>query len=101
MAVKKLIDYGYEVVPVGIKKGEIEGLEIAEEEGVIDRVNTVTLYLCPQNQPHYYEYIKNLKPKRLIFNPGTINYEFMGQLEKEGIEVVDACMLVMLSANTY
>tara|TARA_B110000046_G_scaffold57595_2_gene64459 strand:- start:137430 stop:137603 length:174 start_codon:yes stop_codon:yes gene_type:complete len=57
--------------------------------------------LCPQNQPQYYKYIKNLKPKRVIFNPGTINYEFMGQLEKEGIEVVDPCMLVMLSANTY
>tara|TARA_B110000503_G_C7143714_1_gene412017 strand:- start:1119 stop:1484 length:366 start_codon:yes stop_codon:yes gene_type:complete len=101
MAVKKLVKYGYEVVPVGIRKGEIEGIEIEAAEGLIDNVDTVTLYLGPQNQPQYYDYIKSQNPKRVIFNPGTINQEFMGQLEKEGIEVLDACTLVMLSANTY
>jgi len=101
MAVKKLLNYGHEVVPIGIKKGEIEGIEIMPAEGGLDEVDTVTLYLGPQNQPQYYDYIKDLNPKRVIFNPGTINHEFMEQLEKQGIEVVDACTLVMLSANTY
>jgi len=101
MAVKKLLNYGHEVVPVGIKKGAIEGIEIIPAEGGVDGVDTVTLYLGPQNQPQYYDYIKNLNPRRVIFNPGTINSEFMDQLEKEGIEVVDACTLVMLLANTY
>ena len=101
MAVKKLLNYGHEVVPVGIKKGAIEGIEIIPAEGGVDGVDTVTLYLGPQNQPQYYDYIKNLNPRRVIFNPCAINSEFMDQLEKEGIEVVDACTLVMLSANTY
>ena len=101
MAVKKLLNYGYEVIPIGIKKGEIEGIKIAAAEGVIEDVDTVTLYLGPQNQPQYYNYVKSLKPKRVIFNPGTINQEFIEQLEQEGVEVVDACTLVMLSANTY
>lgn len=101
MAVKKLVKYGHETVPVGIKKGEIEGIQIASTEGIVEGVDTVTLYLGPQNQPQYYDYIKNLAPKRVIFNPGTINRDFMEQLEEKGIEVVDACTLVMLSANTY
>ncbi|MFT6166925.1 MAG: putative CoA-binding protein [Vicingaceae bacterium] len=101
MAVKKLLNYGHEVVPVGIKKGEIDGIEILAAEGLIDDVDTVALYLGPQNQAQYYDYIKSQNPKRVIFNPGTINQEFMGQLEKDGVEVVDACTLVMLSANTY
>ena len=101
MAVIKLLNYGYEVVPVGIKKGKIDGIEIVPANGKIDGIDTVTLYLGPQNQPQYYDYILDLKPNRVIFNPGTINPVFMDQLEKEGVEVIDACTLVMLSANTY
>lgn len=101
MAVKKLLKHGHEVVPVGIKKGEIEGIKIIAADAVMDGVDTITVYLGPQNQTQYYHYIKELHPKRIIFNPGTINHGFMEQLEKEGIEVVNACTLVMLSANTY
>ncbi len=101
MAVIKLLNYGYEAVPVGIKKGNIEGVEIVPADVQIDGVDTVTLYIGPQNQPQYYNYVLDLKPNRVIFNPGTINPEFMNRLEKEGVEVLDACTLVMLSANTY
>ena len=102
MAVKKLLNHGYEVIPVGIKKGEIEGVKIATaEEQESKDVDTVTMYLGPQNQKPYYNYIIDLKPKRVIFNPGTINPEFMKRLEEEKIEAVDACTLVMLSADTY
>lgn len=101
MAVKKLLNYGHEVFPVGIKKGEIDGVPIRTTGDKLDGIDTITLYLGPQNQPQYYDYISNLRPNRVIFNPGTINPEFMKRLEKEKIEVVDACTLVMLSANTY
>lgn len=101
MAVLKLLKYKHEVVPVGIKKGKIGGIEILSAAIKIDEVDTVTLYLGPQNQPQYYKYILDLKPNRVIFNPGTINREFMKQLEGRGIEAVDACTLVMLSSDTY
>ena len=101
MAVLKLLNHGHEVVPVGMKKGKIGVIEILSTEDKTGGIETVTLYLGPKNQPQYYDYILDLKPNRVIFNPGTINPEFMKQLEDEGIEVVDACTLVMLSVNTY
>jgi predicted CoA-binding protein len=101
MAVKKLLNFGHEVIPVGIKNGKIENLEIVPAIEVIQEVDTITLYLGPQNQPEYYDYVEAVNPKRVIFNPGTINIDFMERLRRKGIVVEDACTLVMLSAGTY
>jgi predicted CoA-binding protein len=66
-----------------------------------ENIDTITLYIGPQHQPEWYDYIINLKPKRIIFNPGTENEEFEQLLEKNGIEVQEACTLVMLSIGAY
>jgi predicted CoA-binding protein len=68
-----------------------------EEEGV----DTVTLYLGPDRQPEYYDYILSLKPKRIIFNPGTENPELVQLAKEQGIETVEGCTLVMLSIGAY
>lgn len=100
-AVHRLKASGHEVIPVGIKKGKVADLEIQSAEQIHEGVDTITLYLGPNNQPPYYDYLINHKPKRVIFNPGTANPELEEKLRKEGIEVVDACTLVMLSTNLY
>jgi len=64
-------------------------------------VHTVTLYLNSTNQKQYYNYILSLHPKRIIFNPGTMNGELANIARKAGIEVVDGCMLVMLKTGTF
>jgi hypothetical protein len=61
----------------------------------------VSLYVGPRNQDYWKEYIKELKPKRVIFNPGTENEDFQMDLIKEGIEVAEACTLVLLSMGSY
>ncbi|NOR88577.1 MAG: CoA-binding protein, partial [Bacteroidales bacterium] len=48
-----------------------------------------------------YDYIINLQPERIIFNPGTENSEFMQMAQKKGIEVEEACTLVLLSTNQF
>lgn len=101
LAVNRLIDHGHEVVPMGIKKGSVRGIQIENSKVDLKDIDTVTLYLSPKNQEEYYDYLIRIKPRRVIFNPGTINPEFIKKLDKEGIEVVDACTLVMLSANTF
>lgn len=101
MAVVKLLNYGHEVIPVGIKKGRIEEIEIVNDKVLQKDIDTITLYVGPKVQEEWKEYIKATKPTRVIFNPGTINLPFMQELEREGVEVIDACTLVMLSANTY
>lgn len=101
-ATVKLAQHGHEVVPVGLKAGEIEGHKILTNNPKVEGVDTVTLYVGPQNQPPYYDYILNdIKPKRIIFNPGTENPEFEKLAQEKGIETEIACTLVLLSVNQY
>ena len=100
-AVKSLLRHDVEVVAVGFREGEIVEEEILVGHPRIDDVHTVSIYIGSSRQEEYYDYIISLKPKRVIFNPGTVNPEFMGRLQKEGIEPVSACMLVLLHEEEY
>lgn len=101
MAVKKLTAYDHTVVAIGKREGYINGISIAKEQIPLEDVDTVTLYLNPYNQRPYYEYILSLKPRRIIFNPGTENEELEKLAEKKGIKTLEACTLVMLSTGQY
>jgi predicted CoA-binding protein len=103
LAARMLTSYNHEIVPVGIKEGEVFGKEILDifEKPEIKDVDTVTLYIGPQRQPEYYTYILGLKPKRIIFNPGTENDEFEKMAEDQGVEALEACTLVMLRSGQY
>lgn len=100
-AVRQLQDKGHEVIPVGIRTGIIEGIVIQQDNPDIEGVDTVTLYLNPERQKPYYDYILGLQPKRIIFNPGTENPELIQLARKAGIEPVVACTLVMLAVGNY
>jgi len=101
LAVVRLKQHGHEVVPIGIKKGNIEGLEIINDRPQIADIHTVTLYLNPLNQVGWYDYIISLKPKRIIFNPGTENPDLEKLAIKNDIQTIEACTLVMLSTGVY
>lgn len=90
-------------IPVGIKKGEVLGQPILDlsQKPVIEDVHTVTMYIGPANQSEWEDYVISLKPKRVIFNPGTENPAFMDRLEQAGIASEAACTLVMLGTGTF
>lgn len=100
-AVRKLQDRQIPVIAIGKKECEMDNFTIRNGMPDIGTVHTVTLYLSPKNQEEYYDYILSLNPKRIIFNPGTMNEEFAGILEKEDIEVVIDCMLAMLACGQF
>ncbi len=100
-AVKALIRLEEEVVAVGKIPGEIKGLEIQTGMPQIENVDTIILYIGEQGQPVYYDYMIGLKPRRIIFNPGTHNEEFIKMCKENGIEAVVDCALVMLNSDTY
>ncbi len=101
LAAERLKQHGHEFVPVGRKKGEVLGKTIINDRPVIEGIDTVTLYINPQNQLSEYKYILSLHPKRVIFNPGTENEELEEILSENGIEPVIGCTLVMLSVGTF
>ena len=100
-AVVRLAAHGDEVVAVGLRDGTIGSIPITKEKNFIPGVDTVTMYVGKRNQPAWYDYILSLKPKRIIFNPGAENEEFAAIARNNGIEVAEACTLVMLSVGNY
>ena len=86
---------------MGFKEGLIAEEEILVGMPHIEEVDTVSIYIGSSRQADYYDYIFSLKPKRVIFNPGTVNPEFMARLKREGIEPVAECMLVLLSEGEF
>ena len=101
MATQRLLDNNYEVFPLGIREGEIEGKKIITERPELADIHTITMYIGKKLQPDWYDYILNLNPKRVIFNPGTENGGLMRILSEKDIEVVENCTLVMLATNQY
>ncbi|MBK5278000.1 MAG: CoA-binding protein [Bacteroidia bacterium] len=103
LAAKMLDHYKHEFIPLSIKKGMLFGRPILNliEKPKLNDVDTVTLYIGPQHQQEWYDYILSLKPKRIIFNPGTENPEFEKMVEAAGIEALEACTLVMLRSGQY
>ena len=100
-AVKSLRKHDHEVVAVGFREGDIEGTKVLVGQPPVEDVHTVSIYIGSSRQADYYDYIISLKPERVIFNPGTVNPEFMGRLKREGIEPLNACMLVMLNEEDF
>ena len=101
IALRKLVNYKHEVVAFGMKAGEEAGVVIDTELKAYEAIDTVTLYLNPKRQEEYYNYIVALKPKRVIFNPGTENPELYTILETNNIAFEVACTLVLLASNQY
>ena len=100
-AIRKLVNKNIEVVAIGLKTGEIVNIPIDTTKVMYNNIHTVTLYLNPKRQKEYYTYILKLKPKRVIFNPGTENTDFVEILKKNNISSEVACTLVLLATNQY
>ncbi len=101
MAIHRLIAAGHPVVAVGNRQGEAHGVIIHKTQVPEEDIHTITLYLSPENQKPYYDYILSLKPKRIIFNPGTYNPELIKKAEQNGIQCEVACNLVLLSTGQF
>jgi uncharacterized protein len=101
LAIQRLRNHHHPVVAIGRRNTSVGDVSITKEKKPFDNVDTVTLYLNPAHQREYYDYILSLKPKRIIFNPGTENDELAELASQQGIESNEACTLVMLSTNQY
>mgnify|MGYP000412754648 CR=1 FL=1 len=88
------------VIAVGLKVGKVGNVEIQTQYPDY-AVDTITLYLGPKNQGEVREYIEKYPPKRVIFNPGTEDMALYQSLKAKGVEVLNACTLVMLGTDQF
>ena len=98
----KLRAADHSVYALGFREGMLEDTSIhTEHQDSWNDIDTITLYLGPARQESYYDYLLTLKPKRIIFNPGTENEGFEKRLGDAGIETEQSCTLVLLATNQY
>lgn len=100
-AIKQLRSHDIETVAIGKRKTTIADVEVITNKPDMNDIHTVTLYVGPKNQQDYIEYIINLKPHRIIFNPGTFNHILNEKAEEAGIETIEDCTLIMLASDSY
>jgi predicted CoA-binding protein len=101
LAINRLRAHQHPVVAIGRRVGQVADVNISKDHQVESDVDTITLYLNPKNQVEYYDYIMNLRPKRIIFNPGTENDDLIKMAKDNNIKPVLGCTLVMLSTGQY
>jgi len=101
LAVNRLLDHNIKTEAFGLKEGKIRGVQIKTNLNDFQNIHTITLYIGASRQPEYIEKILQLRPKRVIFNPGTENPNFYKILEDNGVEVEVACTLVLLATGQY
>ena len=97
-----LQEYGHPVVPVHPKESTIEGLSVISKlADVPGPVDTVTVYLREAQSLPLLQAMCDLRPDRVILNPGAESEALKGNLEQAGIRVEEACTLVLLRTGQY
>jgi predicted CoA-binding protein len=101
-AVKMLTEYGHTAIPVhpaGHTVYNIPGVKSLDD--ITEPVDTLTMYVNADSSDKELDRILRLKPRRIIFNPGAENVALAKKAEAAGIEVVEACTLVMLRTGQF
>ena len=101
LAIQRLRQHGHPVVAIGRKAAMVGDVPVTTDKKESEDVDTVTLYLNPNHQKEYYDYILSLNPKRIIFNPGAENDELVKMAIEKNIKPMEACTLVLLSTGQY
>ena len=101
-AVRALVKNGHRVIPVHPLLKQIAGVPAVPALSQIDdEVHTLTLYVGPERGIKLLEEMIDLKPDRVIMNPGTESEEIEEQLTAQGIRVLRACTLVLLRTGQF
>lgn len=101
IAIHRLLENNIETEAFGLREGTVGSVQIKTNLSDFKNIHTITLYINPKRQKEYYTKIVALKPKRVLFNPGTENPEFYQILKENNIEAEVACTLVLLSIGQY
>ncbi len=100
-AVRRLLLNDFEVIAIGNKEGVIENVQIQTTPPSVDNVYAITLYINPQIQKQYFDFIIKTNPGFIFFNPGTENEELVNLAQQNNIKTREGCTLVALSVGGF
>ena len=96
-----LKEYGHAISAIGGRENEFDGTKILSGHPSLEGIDTITMYMRDSRQNEHEDYLLSLQPRRIIFNPGAENSSLAPKARELGIEVVEACTLVMLRTGQY
>ncbi len=97
-----LMDYNHIVYPVSGNGREILGVRgFSAIKQIEHPVDTVTLYLNAGLHEKIKQDVLSIKPRRIIFNPGTESTALEQFYQQHGVETLEACTLVMLRTDQF
>ncbi len=100
--IRLLKQHGYRITPVHPRVERIEDLVVSSSlEEIADPVDTLTLYVGRKLLEPQTEAIVELRPRRVIFNPGTESRLVQSRLDQAGIPWLEACTLVMVKTDQF
>ena len=101
-AVALLKAKGHTVFPVHPSIPEIHGTRAYPRlTHILGPIDTVTVYLAPEKSSAIKDDLLQIKPRRVIFNPGAENPLLAAALEQQGSQTLDACTLVLLNTDQF
>ena len=104
-AQQMLTQHGHVAIPVSPTGADVLGQQgyrsVADIPEDCLPIDTVTLYVRPERLEPIIAEIIELKPRRVIFNPGTESASATERFRESGIETIEACTLVLLSTDTF
>ena len=97
-----MIENGFYVTPIHPNFDEIENLKVIKKLTEIARpIDTLTLYINAKKIESELDKIVSIKPNRVIFNPGAESKLLQKELDKNKIEWIEGCTLVMLKTKSF
>jgi hypothetical protein len=101
-AVRLLHDKGFRVIPVHPKATRIDHIPVVHSLADIGGpVDTLTLYIGPERVRTQVQAIVDLRPGRVILNPGTESHALELALLQADIPYEAACTLVLLRTGQF
>lgn len=101
-AVRMLKEHGHTPIPVHPKGHTVDNVPgVSSLDAIEQSIDTLTVYVNEKISSAEFDRILKLRPRRVIFNPGAENPDLAQKLRDEGIEVVEACTLVMLRTDQF
>lgn len=99
-AVMALKEKGHIVFPVHPRIKEIEGMPVVSSIADLPSgIDIMTMYVSAEVSSKMADQVIDKHPKCVIFNPGAENQDLAAKLHAQGIEVKNACTLVLLKTG--
>jgi hypothetical protein len=101
-AVQMLAEHAYGIFPVHPSEQVINGIPCYPNLSVIpEPLDTITVYLSAKNSTPLIEDIIASRPRRVILNPGAETAALTDRCHAAGIQVQQACTLVLLRTGQF